>query len=66
MRRIPALLILAALAACGREAQQTGRAQPGQPADSELTVAGDTVEAMNTGIELEAPRLIPVGVPLMC
>ena len=59
MRRIPALLILAAVAACGREAQQTGRAQPGQAADSELTVAGDTVEAMNTGIELEAPRLIP-------
>lgn len=59
MRAVLLLLMIGALAGCDRNAARSGRAQPGSPADSELTVAGDTVAAANTSVELEAPRLIP-------
>jgi hypothetical protein len=60
MRQIPILLtLLAVLTACRQDGAETARAQPGQPADSELTVAADTVDAGGTGFEYEAPRLIP-------
>jgi hypothetical protein len=59
MRSAILLLFLGALGGCEGSAVRTGRAQPGQPADSELTRTGDTVAAANTGAEFEAPRLIP-------
>jgi hypothetical protein len=60
MRQIPILLLLlGALAGCRQDRAETARAQPGSPADSELIWAGDTGEAARTGMEYEAPRLIP-------
>ena len=59
MRALPLLIILLGLGACRPEAQRTGEGQTGQVADSELVRTDDSVEAANTGIELEAPRLIP-------
>lgn len=53
------LMLAGALGGCDTGAARSGRAQPGVAADSELTTTGDTVQAASTGVELEAPRLIP-------
>ncbi|HYC31267.1 MAG TPA: hypothetical protein VEB59_03210 [Gemmatimonadales bacterium] len=59
MRPVVMLFLLGALAACDRGTPGAGRAQQGTAADSELTARGDTLQAASTGVELEAPRLIP-------
>ncbi len=54
--RFRLLLLLAALAGCRQDASETAKAQGDDPAAGAV---GDTVGAAWTGVEYEAPRLIP-------
>jgi hypothetical protein len=61
MRPVVLLLIVGALGGggCDNAAGRSGRAQSGHPPESELTGRADTIQAASSGVELEAPRLIP-------
>jgi hypothetical protein len=54
-----ALFALALLAACRPRTSDSGRTLEGSPADTAVIGAGDRLEADTTGLEFEAPRLIP-------
>jgi hypothetical protein len=53
------LVALLLLGGCRSSNSDTGRNQPGVAADSELTGGGAGLGAAESGVEFEAPRLIP-------
>ncbi|MBA3259309.1 MAG: hypothetical protein H0T68_07590 [Gemmatimonadales bacterium] len=59
---IPRQLLFLALvlpAACRSQSSDSGRTLEGTPADSAITGTGERLGAAESGVEFEAPRLIP-------
>lgn len=52
-------LALVLLAACRQQSSDSGRTLEGTPADSAITGSGGRLGAAQSGVEFEAPRLIP-------